>query len=346
MSYAIGWDTLNLRPTPRLAHTEYCDHETLIRAAGGPGAKGMYDPAFCEAWQIDLVWHTNDGPVDWGRRGRVTDMGHAAYAEGGTDKRSPRRSPFRDPEEVLAFDAVKEYGLPDFDALVAFYEKDYQESQRRHPNQVVPGGYYRTIVSGAIAAFGWDLLLEAAADQARFEKVLDSIFRLSLHHFKAWARTSIRAFICHDDMVWSEGPFVHPDFYRRAIFPRYRELWAVLKQAGKKVLYCSDANYSMFVDDIAAAGADGFIFEPMTTLDPIVEKYGRTHVIVGSKVDCRTLTFESRERIQAEIDATLLLALKCPGFVFAVGNHLPANIPLENALFYFDYLSRHWRRDS
>ena len=340
MSYQIGIDTIHLRPTPRLAHTEYCSSEPLRRAvAAATGGQTLE-----QAWEMDLLWSTNDGPVPWGQRGRVTDMGHAEFLEGGVDRRPPRQSPFQDPETVLAFDAVDEYGLPDFDELVAFYEQHYQQTQEANPGQAFPGGYYKTIVSGAIEAFGWDMLLEAAADQDRFERVLDSIFRLSMHHYKAWAQTSIEFFISHDDMVWSEGAFVHPDFYRRVIFPRYKELWDVIRNAGKKLLFCSDGNWSEFVDDIALAGADGFIFEAMTTLDPIVQKYGPTHVIVGSKVDCRTLTFGTLDEIKAEVDATLDIAFDCPGFFFAIGNHIPSNIPVQNALFYFDYLKQHWNR--
>jgi uroporphyrinogen-III decarboxylase len=202
------------------------------------------------------------------------------------------------------------------------------------------------MVSGAIQSFGWDMLLEAAADQRQFEKVLDSFFSLSLHHFRAWAKTTAPVFICHDDFVWSEGPFMHPDFYRRVIIPRYKDLWKVLRAAGKRVLFCSDANFAEFVDDIAEAGAHGFIFEPMLPLEPVVEKYGKSHVIVSSKVDTRTLTFGTKDQIRAEIDATLTLALDCPGFMFAVGNHIPSNVPVENALFYFDYLRQHWQRRS
>ncbi|MDP7133479.1 MAG: hypothetical protein QF437_23495, partial [Planctomycetota bacterium] len=243
MSYQIGIDTIHLRPTERLAHTEYCSNSALVSALKNSGEKSFQD-----AWEIDLTWSTNDGPVSWEKRGRVTDMGHAVFLEGGTDYRKPQASPFTDPEQVLDFDAVEEYGLPDFDELVAFYESHYAQRQESQPGQVYPGGYYRTIVSGAIAAFGWEMLLLAAADQERFEKVLDSIFRLSLHHYKAWAATSIEVFISHDDMVWSEGAFMHPDFYRRVIFPRYAELWSVLKDSGKKILYCSDADWIEFVD--------------------------------------------------------------------------------------------------
>jgi len=339
MSYRIGLDTIFLRPTERIAHTEYCSNDALIRALLPDGA-GCLD----DALDLDFIWCTNDGPVPWSERGRVTDMGHAEFLENGRDKRPPKPSPFRDAEDVLAFDAVAEYGLPDFDSLAAYYEKSHREFQAARPNQVVTGGYYKTIVSGAIEAFGWDWLLTAAADQERFEKVLDSIFRLSLHHYEAWARTSIEAFICHDDMVWTEGPFMDPAFYRRAIFPRYAKLWKVLKEVGKKVLFCSDGNFTMFIDDLADAGADGFIFEPLTSLERVVACYGKTHFIAGSFVDCRTLTFGTHTEIQAEVDATLRIARECPGFMFAVGNHIPSNVPVGNALFYLSYLKQHWNR--
>jgi hypothetical protein len=338
MSYQIGMDTILLKPTERLAHTEYCSHEDLINAVtGGAGS-------FFERWQFDFIWSVNDGAVPWSQRGRVTDMGHAEFLKDGKDKRPARPCPFTEVEQVYDFDAVQEYKLPPMAELAAHYEKHYQDCQRGNPEQVFTGGYYKTIVSGAIETFGWDMLLLAAADQDRFEKVLDSYFRLTRHHVQAWAQTSVKVYICHDDMVWSEGAFLHPDFYRRVIFPRYRELWAILKRAGKKVLFCSDGLFLEFLDDLAEAGADGFIFEPMNPLEPFVEKYGRTHVIVGSKVDCRTLTFGTPRQIQAEIDATLPLARQCPGFMFAVGNHIPSNVPVANGLFYFDYLSKHWRR--
>ena len=345
MSYEIGIDTIHLRQTPRVAHTEYCSNAALKRCvAPNSDPHAAHDRLFVDAWQYDWLWQTDDGPVDWSRRGRTTDMGHSAFVEGGTDLRLPRRCPFHDAEQVFEFDAVQEYGLPALDELATYYEKRYRQQQTAHPNQVVPGGYYKTMMSGAIESFGWEMLLTAAADRDRFERVLDSFFRLSAHHFKAWAQTSIEVFNCHDDIVWTEGPFLSGAFYRRAIFPRYAELWSMLKQAGKRVLFTSDGNYTMFVEDLASAGADGFVFEPVTHLETVVQKFGRSHVIVSSKVDCRTLTFGTHDEIRREIDATLDLAFDCPGFMFAVGNHIPSNVPIDNALFFFDYLQRNWYR--
>lgn len=351
MSYRIGLDTIHLRPTERIAHTEYCSNEDLMEQVAAEASRAAGRPvSFADAWELDLIWSTNDGPVPWSERGRTTDMGHAVFLRDGRDKRPARPCPFRDVHEVLAFDAVAEYGLPDSDSLVAYYQETWSKAQAKRPNQVHTAGYYRTIVSGAIEAFGWDMLLEAAAHRDAFERVLDGFFRLSMHHFKAWAKTTAPVFICHDDMVWSAGPFMHPDFYRRALFPRYRALWAVLKEAGKKVLFCSDGTWTQFVPDIAEAGADGFIFEPTTDFDFVCRAFGGTHVIVGSKVDCRTLTFGTKEQIAREIEATLAAARDArtgeflPGLMFAVGNHIPSNVPLANASFYFDHLKARWRR--
>lgn len=345
MTYRIGMDALNLRPTPRLAHTEYCSNDALKRAVTGlPDDHPHREAAFYERWNYDFIWSTNDGPEPWDERGRVTDMGHSEFLEGGVDRREPKPCPFDDVEEVWAFDAVAEYGLTDFEELVAFYEECYHQARQEYPEQVWTGGYYRTLFSGAIAIFGWEMLLRAAADASRFAGVLDSIYRQSRHHYRAWAETSIEVFMCHDDMVWSQGPFMHPDFYRAEIFPRYESLWSILREAGKKIVYTSDGDWSMFVDDIVDAGADALCFEPMLPLEPVVAKYGQTHCILGSKVDARTLTFGNRAQIRREVDASLALAEECAGSIFAVGNHIPSNVPVENALFYYDYLRRHWAR--
>lgn len=344
MSYEIGMAALNLQPTSRLAHTEYCSHARLKEIVTGikePGPE--QERAFMDAWEIDIIWSTDDGPIPWEKRGRVTDMGHAEFLEGGIDRREPLPCPFKDVQEAFAFDAVAEYGLLDFDDLVRYYRQRYAEACAQFPNQVNMGGYYRTLISGAIAVFGWEMLLEVAAYPTRFARVLDSIFQQTWHHARAWAATPIEVFMCHDDIVWSQGPFMRPDFYRAEVFPRYQALWRMLHEAGKKVIFTSDGDISLFLEDLLEAGADALCFEPLTPFEEVVARCGQTVALFGSKVDARTLTFGTRAQIRAEIDATLALARQCRGLVVAVGNHIPSNVPIENALFYMEYLRQHWR---
>lgn len=332
MSVQTALDNILLRPGPRWAHTEYSmgyHHAYMEKVAGVAADHPEFNVRAHRALQFDFNWSTNDGLVDWGKTGRITDMGHAVYAADGSDQRQPQESPFHTVEEVWAFDAVAEYGLPDRAAQIAEYEQMVQNARRQYPEQLTTGGYYRTIVSGAIQSFGWDMLLLAAADEDRMEKVLDGFFRRTLYHMECWARTSVEVVIQHDDFVWSAGPFMRPEIYRRVILPRFAELWKPIHAAGKKVLFCSDGDYTVFVDDLAQAGADGFIFEPFVDFGMMAERFGQSHCLVGSFVDCRDLTFRHWDKVKADLDQTFTALTKCRGAILAVGNHLPPNIPAE-----------------
>jgi len=343
MTYDIAWQALHLQAPERVGHTEYCSHPLLVKHVTGidPREDGSGWRSFYDAVGIDLIWNANDGP-SW--IGRKTNMGHAEFQEGGTDYDSNINCPFKNAEEVLSFDPVEEYRLPDIREQSAFFERAYQDGQKEFPDQIFTGGYYKTIFSACIRVFGWDMFLSsAAADYERFDRVLEGFFRLSMANYEAWALTSAPVFICHDDIVWTSGAVFHPDWYRRYVFPRYKKLWRVLKDAGKIVLFCSDGNFTEFIDDIADAGADGFIFEPLTDLDLIAKKYGKTKAIIGN-ADTRILTFGTKEQIKTEVERCMAIGKPCPGFLMAVGNHIPHNVPIENALYYFDLVREMGKR--
>ena len=351
MSIEICKKILNLQFTERVGRTEYCDHPRLIEHIAGIYQKAHPDDTrnpykkFLDWVPYDLIWNANDGPVGWSELGRTTDMGHAVYAEGGIDYRNSIPCPFKSVDEVLNFDAAQEYGIPDIDERAMYFKQTLESAQNEYPDVLVPGGYYKTIVSGCIASFGWEMFLEAVGtDPDRFgDYVIEGFCQVSLANFKAWAKAKPFAFICHDDMVWSNGAIFNPAWYRKYVFPRYKKLWDVLKSEGIKVLFCSDGNFTEFVDDIANAGADGFIFEPLTDLETIVKKYGDTHVIVGN-ADCRILTYGTKQDIEKEVLRCMNTAKKCPGFIIAVGNHIPANVPIDNAMVYFEAVQKYGQR--
>lgn len=114
MSRQTALDNIDLRGDPAWAHTEYSleYHPEYLAARTGVQPE---DPDFrrlaFERFGFDFLWSTNDGLVEWGKAGRVTDMGHTSYASDGSDQRKPAESPFAEPEDVWAFDAVGEYGV-------------------------------------------------------------------------------------------------------------------------------------------------------------------------------------------------------------------------------------------
>ena len=73
--------------------------------------------------------------------------------------------------------------------------------------------------------------------------------------------------------------------------------------------------------------------EPTTDMALIAERYGKDHVFVGN-ADTRVLLMGTRDDIRAEVKRCMDIGKKYPGFIMAVGNHIPPNTPVENALWY------------
>ena len=323
MSYQRGMAAIRLAAPDEIPHTQYITHSRWLAALR---EKSGRQAGFAELLDFDFLWHT-DVPADL--PGRWTDMGHGVWRDDGSDYRRPSESPFRDLEEIFNLDPFQEYGRVDHARQVEKYQRWYEQARRG--DYVIPGGLYRSVVSFAIAAFGWEnLLLAAGCDAERFGGVLNRWADYLMQYVRAWAATDVEVFLTHDDIVWTAGGIFSPQFYRSYVFPNFRRYWDCVKDAGKKVLFCSDGNFTEYVDDIAAAGADGFIFEPTTDLEYICRKYGRTHVIVGN-ADCRILTYGTKTDIVREVKRCMDLGRHCPGYFFAVGNHIPPNVPIENA---------------
>ncbi len=351
MSFEDGWAAINLEMPSRVPRTEYSleYHFELIETVTGIRINNdspieeklnAYN-ALYKAWNFDFFWSTLIGNGEFGDK--RTNMGHAEYAVEGADYDDDLFSAFSGPEDVLNFDPWELYGERDKAELTRRFEDHYKANVQFHATGVNMTGVYVTCVSGFIAIFGWDLLLTAAGlDPKGFGAALNRYGDWMMQYYEALADADVPVVMVHDDMVWTSGAIFRPEFYREFVFPNYKRYFAPLKESGKRIMYTSDGNFTEFIDDVVNAGADGFVFEPTTSFEYIVEHYGQTHVIVGN-ADTRILLRGPKEDIRAEVERCMNLGKSCPGFFMAVGNHIPANTPLENVLYYnevYEELSR------
>jgi hypothetical protein len=351
MSYDDGWAAINLEMPKRIPHTEYSieSHWRLVTLVTGievgphssDAVKDQARLAFMRAWNYDFFWTTLIGRKEFGDC--CTDMGHAEYAEGGVDRRDTVSCPFTDVEEVLSFDPWEKLGARDKKELTRRFEEHYRSQCAAHDFGVNMTGVYVTLISGFIDLFGWDMLLLAAGtDPGRFGELANRYTSWIQQYFDALAAANVPVVMIHDDMVWTAGAIFRPSWYRQYVFPNYKRYFAPLRDSGKKIMWTSDGNYTEFIDDIAAAGVHGFVLEPLTDMGYIVEKYGQTHAIIGN-AETRVLLSGSKADIRAEVERCIKLGRDCPGYFLAVGNHIPANTPVESCLYYnevYEELSR------
>ena len=351
MSFEDGWSAVNLDMPSRVPRVEFDAerHWDLVKAVTGIEVnldslgqiKNEASQAFISAWNYDIRLTSLIGHGELSAKS--TSMGHSEYAAGGVDYNANIYCPFEDPEEVFALDLWETYGTKDKNQLTQRFSEHYHSQCNQFPDLVNMTGTYVTLFSGLIAIFGWEMLLTAGGiDPIRFGEVANRYTDWMQQFYDALAESDVPLVYSHDDIVWTTGAVFHPDWYRKYIFPNYKRLYEPLLESGKKIIFVADGNYTEFIDDIAATGASGFFFEPLTDLKYIVEHYGQTHIIIGN-VDTRLLLMGTKDEIRQEVERCMALGKNCPGYFIGVTNMIPANTPVENAIYYnemYEALSR------
>ena len=284
MSYADGRAALRLEMPPRVPRTEYSIesyHTPMLRLVSGlpleedsPGElRHRASLIFRQRWHYDFCWSTLINTQPFGDI--QTRMGHASYAEQGADMDRRITCPFETPEDVLAFDPAETFGPVNRSAVRDDFSRHYASIRRELPEEVATTGVYTTLVSGLIALFGWDMLLTAAGtDGEAFGAVANRYADWMQGYMDALADSDAEVVMIHDDICWTSGPFIHPDWYRRYVFPNYKKYFAPIRESGKTIVYTSDGCYTPFIDDLADCGVNAFVLEPYTDMKYIAERYG------------------------------------------------------------------------
>jgi hypothetical protein len=348
MSYHDGMAAINLQFSDRVPRTEYSAefHWDLITKVTGVCVNGDSPPEikreaskkFRLAWNYDLNWSTLIGNSHL--RGPRTSMGHAVYQANASDFNTNIYEAFTDTEDVFNIDMFGLYGTLNHADLVKDFNNHYAGSKAALPEEVNMTGVYITCISGLISILGWEMLLTALGeDPVRFGEFTNRYCDWIKQYFDALADCDSDIIMIHDDIVWTEGPFASPAWYRKYVIANYKRLFAPMVEAGKKILYTSDGTYTEFIGDLADVGVHGFVLEPTTNMKYIADKYGGDHVFIGN-ADTRVLLLGSRDDIYNEVKRCMDIGKKHPGFFMAVGNHIPPNTPVDNCLWYNEFYEK------
>lgn len=351
MSVESGMAALEMRRTNKVPRTEYsaADYPSLVEKVTGipftPENKLLAASKFREKWDYAFEWRTNvynDYFTEHG--GRRTFMGHASYLEDGSDFKADLIQGFASPEEAILLDPCKEYGEWPKEELVRRFEEAYADARKTAPETIATCGVYISMVSGLIEIFGFEILLYTLGMYPKeFSRVIDGYAEWVKQFFDAFAATSIPVVMVHDDLCWTEGPFMPPEWYRKEILPKLKKLIEPLKTAGKLVMFTSDGTIDEFFDDIVDFGVDSVVMEPTSDIRKFLLRHGRHCGAVGG-IDCRDLASGSNAEIEKKVRDMLDFGREYPGYIFACGNHLPQSVPVEKALFYNEMYEKYSAR--
>ena len=343
---------------PVMEHFFGCSREAVTHftgfdplAPGSPGINEIYRK-LADKLEMDFVWGGVPGDDsethDWsdGETVKITRKGYPAvqwgifHAVAQDDGRHFLHVPKpASVDEALQFDPLKYFPESEDEYAALFQaEHDKQRANSGDSCYAIPN-HYTTAFHWPLAILGFELLCEAGLEEEDFHALMDRFAEVSLRITTAWSRVrGLKAFICHDDLTMTSGPIFSPDWYRRHIFNHYPSLFAPLKRAGIPVIFTSDGNCSCFVDDIFAAGADGFNFEYTVSLRNLVERHG-DKILIGNLCS-DTIARGPIEKIEAEVRECIDVGRHAPRFVINVGGGITHDMPVAHLEAYLKIRSR------
>jgi len=336
---------LKMEPTDKIPSCEVLEHPQIVQSVSE--VDPYVDPkrAYVSAakkldidWLLDLpsraVRFSGDETtktLDDGRKLTEWGIGGSEWED---------ETVFKSVEDVLSYRP-----LEDDNGRVRVVSKQYrtnkiaatrENSEIAGENCLLTGLYYTTLFQFGIMAFGWEnFLVAAGSDPDTYSIILDQFAEISYQNVSEWVKDDCPIMFFHDDLAITRGLVFKPEWYRKEIFPRYEKIMEPAKQAGKRIMFVSDGNYSELIDDIFAIGVDGIMVDCYNDLNAILKKHGENHPIVGN-IDTLILTNGSYEDIKKEVKRCAEVGKKYPGYFLKAAGDLPHNIPIEKLKYYFD----------
>ncbi len=190
------------------------------------------------------------------------------------------------------------------------------------------------------------LSLAVYDDPAWFEEMVTTVADCIVGTLTRILETGGRFDACGiwEDMCYRAGPLLSPQHFKRTMVPHYRRMADLLHKHGVDVIWVDcdgsidrllplwlEAGVNcMFPVEVGAWGADPVAYR---------RQYGKDLLMMGG-FDKRILA-RSRRDIQAEV-IRLAPLVEEGGFIGFCDHRVPADVPLENYLFYLETVRRVW----
>jgi uroporphyrinogen decarboxylase len=238
--------------------------------------------------------------------------------------------PFPDGSDTTRFSGVRE------DALKVRDETPYAVS---------------TGIGGVVYEYCWYMrglerwFLDMIENPAFCEALLDKMLKFWLDYhtgFMAEVGDIMDVVMIGDDLAGQHGPLFSPEFYRRIVKPRQKELVQHIKSLTEaKIWYHTCGSCVEYIPDLIDNGVD--ILNPVQIsaqgMDPahLKETFGERIVLWGGAIDTQhVLPFAAPDEIREHVRKNVETFKPGGGYVFNNVHNIQAGVPAENVVALFD----------
>lgn len=145
-----------------------------------------------------------------------------------------------------------------------------------------------------------------------------------------------------DDLVYDEGPFVNPEFYRKFLFPHYKNVINEAHKRGMKVFFHTDGKLDSIIEDLIKIKFDGLqsIQAEVNNFSEIKEKYGNKICLIGG-ISSKNLELSNKNEIYTETKRKVLIGKEGGGYIAGSDNMIHDGVKIDNLFAMLDAVKKY-----
>lgn len=220
-----------------------------------------------------------------------------------------------------------------------------QEILQHTPYAVVSG------ISGVIYEYCWYLrgleqwFIDMLTQPDFCAAMLDRMLKFWMDWFRGFldeAADVVDVIMIGDDLAGQKGPLFRPDFYRRVVKPRQKQLVQYIRSRTKaKIWYHTCGACVQYIPDLVDNGVD--ILNPVQIsaldMDPadLKARFGKEIVFWGGAIDAQhVLPMASAETVREHVRKNMAIWKPGGGYVFNNVHNIQAGVPAANVVAMYD----------
>jgi len=181
-----------------------------------------------------------------------------------------------------------------------------------------------------------NLLMDIAAESKEFMRLLDDLLAFNLRWIDRWNKLEYDGLHFGDDWGTQRSLIIRPETWRRLFKPRYAEMFARTKAAGKDVWFHSDGFINDILGDLIEIGVDVINFQIAVVEFDWTARNVRGRLAVRTDIDRQNvLPFGSPSQVKEEVQRTFEACGTPRGGIIACGEIGP-DVPLANILAMYE----------
>ncbi|MBD3230594.1 MAG: hypothetical protein GF329_20615 [Candidatus Lokiarchaeota archaeon] len=134
-----------------------------------------------------------------------------------------------------------------------------------------------------------------------------------------------------DDLVYDEGPFVNPKYYKKYLYPHYKKVINAAHKNGMKIFLHTDGKLDSIIEDLIRIGFDGLqsIQAEVNDFNDIKERYGDKICLIGG-ISSKNLELANKNEIYTETRKKVLLGKEGGGYIAGSDNMIHDGVKIDN----------------